>query len=182
MYLLLMYLMFIPVELIMPAQQKKIFNFADVKALAISAICKVEGGYTRCEKHGFVNRGISPALYKFYYGKDADVKNLTNEHAVKIYGDLFDKHCGKIVKTHPAASVMYFDLVVNFGASGAKKIINIPKDFTELQNFTDYALLKEIDKRKRLCRKNGNPKYKRGWKKRDDYILNVSSGLVLKTT
>ena len=85
----------------------------------IEKVLEHEGGYVNDpdDAGGETKYGIAKRWYP-----DVDIKNLTKEHAKKIYHkDYWIK--GKCDKVPPQLKHIYFDMCVNFGRGGAVKVL-----------------------------------------------------------
>ena len=85
----------------------------------ISKVLHHEGGYVNDPKDlgGETNFGITKRWYP-----DLDIKNLTKEDAIEIYKkDYWDRF--KLDEFPKHLQHIYFDMVVNFGKSGAVKVL-----------------------------------------------------------
>ena len=86
---------------------------------AMEHILKFEGGYVNDpdDPGGETNYGISKKAYP-----DADIKNMTEHRAKEIYyNDYWLKN--KVDRLHPELQIIFFDMCVNLGGSGATKIL-----------------------------------------------------------
>ena len=84
----------------------------------IEEVLKHEGGYVN-DPHdagGETNFGIAKK-----FNPDVDIKNLTKEGAKEIYYEKYWKP-SKADKVPDQLKHIYFDMVVNFGKSGAVKV------------------------------------------------------------
>ena len=85
----------------------------------IEQVLEHEGGYVN-DPHdagGETNFGIAKRFYP-----DVDIKNLTKEQAKKIYHQDYWRP-GKCDEVPPHLRHIYFDMCVNFGRSGAVKVL-----------------------------------------------------------
>ena len=104
-------------EFITEVQQEKqeMSKFDEI----IEGVLKHEGGYVNdpTDLGGETNFGITKRFYP-----DVDIKNLTKEGAKEIYKkDYWDKN--KVDEMPDNLKHIYFDMCVNFGRSGAVKVL-----------------------------------------------------------
>ena len=85
----------------------------------IEEVLKHEGGYVNDphDRGGETNFGITKKFYPH-----VDIKNLTKEQAKKIYHTDYWRR-GKCDDVPPKLRHIYFDMCVNFGRSGAVKVL-----------------------------------------------------------
>ena len=85
----------------------------------IEVVLKHEGGYVNDPNDlgGETNFGITKRFYP-----DVDIKNLTKEQAKQIYHTDYWRRA-KCDEVPPKLRHIYFDMVVNFGKSGAVKVL-----------------------------------------------------------
>ena len=85
----------------------------------IESVLKHEGGYVNDprDRGGETNFGITKKFYP-----NVDIKNLTKEQAKKIYHQDYWRPA-KCDEVPPHLRHIYFDMCVNFGRSGAVKVL-----------------------------------------------------------
>ena len=85
----------------------------------IEKILEHEGGYVNdpTDRGGETNFGIAKRFYP-----EVDIKNLTREEAKKIYHQDYWRR-GKCDEIPSHLRYIYFDMIVNFGRSGAVKVL-----------------------------------------------------------
>ena len=85
----------------------------------IEKVLDHEGGYVNdpTDRGGETNFGIAKRFYP-----DVDIKNLTREEAKKIYHQDYWRPA-KCDEVSPKLRHIYFDMCVNFGRSGAVKVL-----------------------------------------------------------
>ena len=85
----------------------------------IEDVLKHEGGYVNDpdDRGGETNYGIAKK-----FNPDVDIKNLTKEGAKEIYYEKYWKP-SKADQVPDRLKHIYFDMVVNFGKSGAVKVL-----------------------------------------------------------
>ena len=85
----------------------------------IEQVLEHEGGYVNDphDRGGETNFGIAKRFYP-----NVDIKNLTKEKAKKIYHTDYWRR-GKCDEVPPHLRHIYFDMTVNFGRSGAVKVL-----------------------------------------------------------
>ena len=97
------------------SNEKQLTTFNEI----IEVVLEHEGGYVN-DPHdlgGETNFGITKRFYP-----DVDIKNLTKEQAKTIYHTDYWRR-GKCDSVPSHLRHIYFDMVVNFGQSGAVKVL-----------------------------------------------------------
>jgi lysozyme family protein len=95
--------------------------------LAINHTFGVEGGKANVknDKGGATNMGVTQATYNEYLAKKKlprrEVFTMTRKEAVEIYTDFWKQ--AKCNELPPIIAVVHFDTAINFGPTGAAKLL-----------------------------------------------------------
>jgi len=95
--------------------EKQLTTFNEI----IEVVLEHEGGYVNdpTDRGGETNFGIAKRFYR-----NVDIKNLTRDQAKKIYHQDYWRPA-KCDQVPPELRHIYFDMCVNFGRSGAVRVL-----------------------------------------------------------
>ena len=170
---------------------------------ALESILDIEAGFQNQEKdkgnylNGQLigtNRGITPAAYKEYYGKDPsieDMKNLTKEQALDVYKTNYVNKPKFDQISDPNLQAAVVDFGINSGPEQATKVLQKlvgveadgklgPNTLQAINNYQGDLLQDYLNQRRDFIKSLNNETYEKGWLNRIDEIQELTSPEIIE--